>query len=162
MGALQEEIAALKDGGASNRYGLRDGLLVGRVGGRFLYVFLADSELSIPADSPGLLVLGPDASCEAAVVAVQGFEVTLAVPRDLGERIPTATLLAAPYYLLEILARRLTEAGDGRLPANRHLALALFAREPTAMLPQPEVPLTPPVPASPGGLTADGHASDGR
>lgn len=79
-------------------------------------------------------MVGPDVTCEATVVAVQGFEVMLTTARELGERIPTATLVTAPYYLLEILAERLTEARDGRLPANRHLAVALFAREEVATL----------------------------
>ena len=104
--------------------------------GRFLYAFLADSEMDLPNDSPAQLVLGPDSAYEATVVSVQGFDVTLAVPRNLGDRIPTATLISAPYYLLEILAKRLSEAREGRLPVNRHLALALFGREPAALLPQ--------------------------
>ena len=67
-------------------HALRDGRLVAAVAGRFLYTFLADSELDLPNDSPVQLVVGPGAAYEATVVSVQGFDVTLAVPRNLGDR----------------------------------------------------------------------------
>ena len=83
------------------------------------------------------------------MVAVQGFEATLALSKDLGERVPTAVLVTAPYFLLEILARRLEEARRGRLPANRHLALALVGREPVRSLTPPPPPPQPPPQAPP-------------
>ncbi len=161
IGALQEEVAAIKEGGGGDRFALRDGRFTSRTGERWLYAFLADSELSVPADSPGQLLVGGDAACDAVVVAVQGFEVTLALAKDLGEGVPTAVLVTAPCFLLETLARRLDEARQGRLPANRHLALALLDEEPARSLtpPSPPKPPRPPqTPTRPPARAAGAHA----
>ena len=88
--------------------------------------------------------MGTDAVCDAVVVAVEGFEVTLPVTKDLGERAPASSLVTAPYYLPEILAQRLSEARQGRLPAKRHLASALIHQEPSRPLaPPPSSPRQP-------------------
>lgn len=125
--ALGEEITALKKGLGTQRHALRDGRRTGAVAGRYLYTFLLEWELNIPEDSPAQLVVG-DHSYEAVVTGLEGFEVFLAVRDDLGPRVPSATLVVAPYYLLELLQKRLTEARDGDITVNTDMALKLFGR----------------------------------
>lgn len=142
VGALDEEIQAIKKSGGTDQIGVHDGSYIGKAAGRFNYVFLLDTELNVPSDTPAQLRVGRDQH-EALVVSVQGFEITLALQGDLGPTIPRAILSFSAYYLLELLKRRLDETLAGDLPAERDMALRLFAFKPNESFPS-EVPATEP------------------
>lgn len=125
--ALDEEITALKRGIGTQRYALRDGRGTGLAAGRYMYSFLLESELSVPSDSPGQLVIG-ERSYDAVVTGLEGFEVSLALDEDLGPHVPSAVLVVAPYFLLELLQKRLTEVKNGDIAVNTKMALKLFGR----------------------------------
>ncbi len=127
IAAISEEIKAIKEGGGSERVGLHDGQLAGVVAGRFIYDFFLESDLNVPADSPGQLLVG-DQVYDAVIIALQGFEISIAIREDIGRRIPSATLVITPYYLLELLQRRLEDAKNGKLRANTAMPMRLFGR----------------------------------
>ncbi|MHB8928814.1 MAG: AAA domain-containing protein [Bacillota bacterium] len=123
--ALNDEIRAIKEKGGTEQVGLHDGEARGAFAGRVLYTFLADSELNLPSDTPGQLKVG-NSLYDVEVVSVAGFEITVAVTQDLGDRIPTAALRLSPYYLLEMLKTRLFEVNEGRIASDRVMPLRLF------------------------------------
>lgn len=125
--ALSEEIDTLKKGGGSDKYGLQDGRFRGEISGRLVYSFVLESDLNVPADSPAQLIVG-DKVYDVTITALEGVEVSLAVREQLGQRIPSATLIIAPYYLLELLQKRLIEAKNGEITVNKELPLRLFGR----------------------------------
>lgn len=138
--ALGEEIDAIKRRGGSERIGVRDGRLTGQAGGRYLYAFELESELSVPADSPAQLIVGDDVY-DVILTALEEFDVFLALRHDLGPRVPNATLAITSYYLLELLQKRLTECKTGQLQVNVDMPLRLFGRKPSRRLPAPPSPL---------------------
>ncbi len=125
MAALDDEIRAIKAKGGTDQIGLHDGEHVGTAAGRTLYTFLVDSELSLPSDSPGQLKIG-NSSYEVEVISVAGFEITVSMSEDVGQRIPAAALFLSLYYLLELLKTRLAEALEGRIQIDRMAPLRLF------------------------------------
>jgi len=150
--ALREEIAAIKQSGGPNKVGIYDGRLVRAVGTRFIYVFLLETELNVLSDTPAQLRVN-DVQYEVLVTGIQGFELMLALQEDLGPLIPRAILFFSPYYLLEILKRRLEEVRNGVIPAERHMAMQLFGFESTQSLSSER-------PASdPGGLNSEQFAA---
>lgn len=123
--ALGEEIEAIKKEGGSQQVGLQGGVQKGVVAGRFLYTFLLVSDLQVLDDTPALLKVGSQ-SYDVTVVGTEGFEVTIAVREDLGDRVPAASLGLSAYYLLELLQRRLREVLSGDLRVDKQMALRLF------------------------------------
>ncbi|OIQ12617.1 AAA domain-containing protein [Neomoorella thermoacetica] len=126
IAALEEEINAIKESGGAEQIGVHDGRYGGTAAGRFLYIFLLDTELNIPSDTPAQLRIDKD-SHETIILSVQGFEITLGIQDDLGPFIPKAVLSLSAYYLLEHLQRRLDEIRTGVLPAERDMCMRLFA-----------------------------------
>lgn len=125
--ALGEEITAIKKGAGTHNYSLHDGRLKGVTGRRFTYTFLLGSELSVPNDSPARLTVGNE-TYDAMVISLEGSEISISVNVDLGPHVPKALLNVEPYFLLEILQRRLEEAANGQISANSEMALKLFGR----------------------------------
>lgn len=134
MAALDEEIQAIKKSGGTNQVGVHDGRYAGAVAGRFTYIFLLDTELNVPSDTPAKLRIDKD-QYEALVLNMQGHEITLAVQENLGPLIPKAVLSLSAYYLLELLKQRLGEVPKGALPAERDMAMRLFAHQPNELIP---------------------------
>lgn len=96
-------------------------------------MFLLDTELSVPTDTPAQLRIDRN-QYDVVVVRVEGFEITLAVRDNLGPFVPRAVLTFSPYYLLEMLKKRLDEVRTGVIPTERSLALRLFGLEPNEPL----------------------------
>jgi hypothetical protein len=64
-------------------------------------VFLVETALNLPDDSPGdLYVPAPKQRMETTVVSIEGLAVTLSVPVDLGEFVPRARLQSDLTHLL--------------------------------------------------------------
>src|SRR5690606_23271700 len=82
---------------------------------------------SVPNDSPARLTVGNE-TYDAMVISLEGSEISISVNVDLGPHVPKALLNVEPYFLLEILRRRLEEAANGQISANSEMALKLFGR----------------------------------
>ena len=133
MTALSDEIDAMKRGHGGRQIPLQNGRSAGYAAGRHLYVFDLASELTVPDDTPAQLKVG-DEIYTVTIVAVDGFEVTLALPDDLGERIPVASLNTSPWYLLQILIARLEESLASKRPLSRDMTMMLFNLAPNKTL----------------------------
>ncbi len=123
--ALEEEIDSIKKSGGSNQIALSDGTRTGHIGTYFIYTFFTNTEVTITADTPAHLRVD-NQSYEVSLISVEGFELRLAIRDDLGERVPQASLSLSPYFLLELLKKRLQESVSDQLSVNREMALRLF------------------------------------
>lgn len=123
--ALDEEIEVIKRSGGDDYVGLHDGQRAGVSAGRFLYSFLLDSDLFIPADTPAQLKAAGRLH-DVTVVSLREFSITVSVKEDLGPSIPTAVLTLSPVYLLELLKTRLGEALRDQIRLNRPMVMRLF------------------------------------
>jgi len=115
LAALDDEIRAVRRQG-SRPVHLHDGHFLAEREGFYVYAFTADTELRIPDDSRVELA-APEGQCEGFLLTAEGFEVVLALEEDLGERVKSAKLRTAPWFLLEQLQERLRGIEPGaRLP----------------------------------------------
>ncbi len=126
--ALRAEIEAAKRAAATPAVPLVDGRKLGRLADAFQYAFGAKAAINAPGDSPGELSVGGLPPLEAVVVAVEGFDLTLSVSQDLGDRVADAVLRIDLAFPLDRLIARIEEtfgkpnpAGDrllGEMPAS--------------------------------------------
>ncbi|MGE5483496.1 MAG: AAA domain-containing protein [Ignavibacteriales bacterium] len=138
VGALDEEISAIKKSGGMDQVGVHDGRHARTVADRFIYIFSLDNELNVPSDTPAQLRIGKE-QYDAVVVNIEGYDITVAVMEDLGPSVSKAILSFSAYYLLELLKKRFAEILAGTLPADRDMSMRLFNFQPNE-LSQSEVP----------------------
>lgn len=111
--ALREEIEAARRNEASSAIPLINGRKIAQVGGSFQYAFEVENILNLPGDAPGDLTVPGLQPQEVSVVSVDGMTITLAVPNDLGQHVPTARLQSNLTFLMRKLIQRI-EAMPGR------------------------------------------------
>jgi AAA domain len=119
--ALRAEIEAAKRAVAASATALEAGRRMGRHADAVLYVFSAPSAISVASDSPGELIIEGFPPLEAVVVSVEGLDVTVSVPVDLGDRVPRAVLRRDLVLPLRRLIARIEEAGSTPNPAGDRL-----------------------------------------
>jgi hypothetical protein len=121
--ALREEIEAARRSAAATGVQLLDGRRLGQSARSVQYTFRVESALNLPDDSPGdLHVPGrPGRPLETTIVAIDGMQVTLSVPEDLGDYIPRATLRSDLTYLLRTLISRVEDFASRANPAGARL-----------------------------------------
>ncbi|MBD2213066.1 AAA family ATPase [Nostoc linckia FACHB-104] len=121
--ALDDEIKALRKSGGQKTF-LSDGSLLGKRGGQYIYSFTTDTELRFPDDTPVDLEY-KSKRYSGILVSLEGFDIILALQKNLGDLIPTAILYTSPWFLLEELKKRLLESSNLKL-SNRNLAEILL------------------------------------
>ncbi|BAZ02912.1 superfamily I DNA/RNA helicase (plasmid) [Tolypothrix tenuis PCC 7101] len=121
--ALDDEIQALRKSGGQKTF-LSDGSLLGKRGGQYIYSFTTDTELRFPDDTPVDLEYKTK-RYSGILVSVEGFDIILALQKNLGDSISTAILYTSPWFLLEELKKRLLESSNLKL-SNRNLAEILL------------------------------------
>ncbi|MBD2302328.1 ATP-binding protein [Nostoc sp. FACHB-190] len=121
--ALEDEIKALRKSGGQKTF-LSDGSLLGKRGGQYIYSFTTDTDLRFPDDTPVDLEYNKK-KYSGILVSVEGFDIILALQKNLGDSIPTAILYTSPWFLLEELKKRLLESSNLK-GANRNLAEILL------------------------------------
>jgi hypothetical protein len=119
--ALRVEIEAAKRAAATSVIPLEAGRKVGRLAGALQYVFTATAAIGVPSDSPGELIVEGLSPAEAVVVSVEGFDVTVSVSVELGDRVPRAVLRRDLVFPLRRLIARIEEAGSEPNPAGDRL-----------------------------------------
>lgn len=120
--ALREEIEAARRAASSAAIELVSGRRIGERGGSIQYVFLVESPLNLPDDSPAdLLVAGQRGPIEATIVAVEGLSVVVSVPLELGEFIGRARLQSDLTHLLRTLITRIEDLAETPNPAGDRL-----------------------------------------
>lgn len=120
--ALDDEINWVKRKGSGKRVRLYDGERRNSAAQLFYYVFKLDEELrGLADDTPIELIVGAS-KVSGAVVAIAPNQITVAVERDFGERIESATLVSQAVFILVALRKRLSG-----MPGNRRLANQVLA-----------------------------------
>ena len=105
--ALAQEITACK-GSRAQSYTLTQGRRVGERNRQDIYSFDVEVQIHIPDESPIAIRVGEE-EVRGSLVAARDYVVVLALDQQVGERIPLATLLAEPWFLLEQLQLRMIE-----------------------------------------------------
>lgn len=106
--ALREEIEAARRASSSAAVELLSGRRIGQRGASVQYVFLVETALNLPDDSPAdLHVPSLRQTLEATIVSVEGLSVTVSVPIDIGEFVPRARLQSDLTHLLRTLIDRI-------------------------------------------------------
>jgi hypothetical protein len=119
--ALREELEAARRASASGAIQLVNGRRIAQVGGAYQYLFLVESALNAPDDSPGDLYVPGAKPVETTIISVDGLAVTLSVPLDLGAFVPRAALQSDLTHLLRTLIERIEELADKENPAGDRL-----------------------------------------
>jgi hypothetical protein len=111
----------MKRRGSGKRVRLYEGEKRHSAAGAFYYVFKLDEELrGLSDDTPIELVLA-SARVNGTIVAITPNEITVAVERDVGDKIESATLVSQAVFILVALRKRLLE-----MNGNRRLAIQVL------------------------------------
>lgn len=105
--ALTAEIEEQKKKGTA-RWEVRSGRLIEVRGPLYVYSFVLDDPiLAGTFDDVPVRVRTAHSDTSGHIVGISGTQIFVAIESDLGEYIPSAQILAQPYYLLERLSERL-------------------------------------------------------
>ncbi|HQT92292.1 MAG TPA: AAA domain-containing protein, partial [Candidatus Kryptobacter bacterium] len=108
--ALQNEIEALRNYSSRN-YSLVAGRFLGNADTEFLYEFRLEDETRILEDMPVEIDVSGDIA-HGTVAAVEGDRLVLLLQTHIGDSVEHATLMTAPFFLLQQLIERLEEMED--------------------------------------------------
>ncbi len=119
--ALREELEAARRASTSGAIQLVNGRRIAQVGGAYQYLFLVESALNAPDDSPGDLYVPGAKPVDTTIISVDGLAVTLSVPARSGAFVPRAALQSDLTHLLRKLIERIEELADTENPAGDRL-----------------------------------------
>lgn len=124
--ALEEEIKKIeKEGLGSYRYQITNGKLIKQEEDNYIYRFITDDIIELPDDLP-IEVKIADNKVKGCIVTIVGFEVTIALNRDLGQFIPSAILLCSAKYLVEKIKSVLQDINEVNSKFNYEIVEKLF------------------------------------
>ena len=110
--ALEEEIKKIEEEGfGSSQYRLVNGQKITHEDELIIYRFVTDDIIELPDDLP-IEVKISNIIASGYIVTIVGFEVTVAVEKDLGEYVPSAILLSSAKFLLEKIKSCLEDIDD--------------------------------------------------
>jgi hypothetical protein len=119
--AVDDEISWIRKKGSGKRVRLYDGEKRSSTAELFYYVFKLDEELrGLGDDTPIELIIGTT-KVNGAVVAISPNEITIAVEKDLGEKIQSATLVSQAVFILVGLRKHLSGMSGNHRLANQVL-----------------------------------------
>ena len=119
--AVDDEISWVRKKGSGKRVRLYDGERRSSTPELFYYVFKLDEELrGLGDDTPIELIIGTSKT-SGAVVAISPNEITVAVEKDLGDKIPSATLVSQTVFILMGLRKHLSGMTGNHRLANQAL-----------------------------------------
>src|SRR5262245_15844696 len=116
--ALRDEIDAASRAASSAAVELVNGRRVAERAGAVQYVFVLESPLFAPEDSPADLIVPGREPIQATIVSVQGLSVQVSVATDLGEFVGRARLHNDPSILLRALISRIEALAESPNPAG--------------------------------------------
>jgi len=132
--ALLEEIKAASGAAADAAVPLVNGRRIAGHASSSQYLFSATSALNVPTDAPGELLIPGRDPVEVVVISVQGMDVTVSVPMDLGEWVAEARLKSDLAFLLKRLIARIEETeSEPNAHGDRILNGGPAAGEPVAI-----------------------------
>ncbi len=124
--ALNDEIQALRKVGGQTTT-ITDGRYLGRRNGKHIYSFSCDTEIRFPDDTPVDVVYQKQRH-QGTLLSVEGFDLLIAVEKNIGEQIISARMTTKPWFLLQELQKRLDTATVSQ-NSNRQLAEALLSNK---------------------------------
>lgn len=122
--ALGDEIKSLQELGGQTTT-ITDGRHLGKRSGKHLYSFTTDTEIHFPDDTPVDLVHQRQ-RYPGILLSIEGFDLLIAIEKNIGEQVPSAKMSTEPWFLLQELQKRLDTATASQT-ANRKLALNLLS-----------------------------------
>lgn len=125
--ALEDEARAARED-LSGSFEARDGRLVYESNEGCAYTFAVDVAPAVPEDTP-VRVQVEGEWISGSLVAVHDFDVLALLSRSAGEIIPRAWIAAEPWFILEILRKRLDSCLESP-HADADIPLTLFALRP--------------------------------
>lgn len=127
--ALSDEIKSLRKLGGQTTT-ITDGRHLGKRSGKHLYSFTTDTEIRFPDDTPVDLVHQRQ-RYRGILLSIEGFDLLIAIEKNIGEQVPSARMTTEPWFLLEELQKRLDTATASQT-ANRNLAVNLLSDSATS------------------------------
>lgn len=125
--AITEEIEFIKKVGGGSKFAARNGVLIETRHNKYIYEFLIDDPAGLPDDVPIQVRYGQK-NIQGSIITVDGIKILISLDQDIGKKIPEITLIADPYYLLEILNRRLEDVENKNIRINLPLVEKLFEK----------------------------------
>ena len=116
--ALLEEIEAAKRAEVSSAVALTNGRRIAQVGSAYQYTFNVENALNLPGDAPGDLMVSGHKPLQVSVVSIEGLAITISVPEDIGQFVPTASLQSNMAHLMRKLIERIEEQGETANPVG--------------------------------------------
>lgn len=133
IGALDEEIKAIKEGKGGSIVKIFNGRLLRESSGFFIYVFHLENFLAVLDDSPAEIQIEGE-SYPVQVLSTQGLEVEIGIEQSLGEFILEARLQTNLWYLLELLKKKYLEIEEGQTKQDFRISEILFGHQPGSSL----------------------------
>lgn len=115
VGALAEEVQAIKKKGGNYQVALTAGEFVKREGESWIYRFMVRGEHHLRDDAAVSLRL-PGEEASGYIVSFQNGVLLVALARDVGPGIPSAKLVIDDSFLVARLRERLLEVAAGKVP----------------------------------------------
>jgi hypothetical protein len=122
--AIADEIKSLRKMGGQTTT-ITDGRHLGKRSGKHLYSFTTDTEIRFPDDTPVDLIHQKQ-RYPGILLSIEGFDLLIAIDKNIGEQVPSARMTTEPWFLLQELQKRLDTATASK-NANRQLALDLLS-----------------------------------
>ena len=116
--ALLEEIEAAKRAEVSSAVALTNGRRIAQVGSAYQYTFNVENALNLPGDAPGDLMVSGHKPLQVKIVSIEGLAITISVPEDIGQFVPTASLQSNMAHLMRKLIERIEEQGETANPVG--------------------------------------------
>jgi len=131
--AIGEEIREIDEKGyGSSRYHIANGEFIKQEGEYFIYRFVTDDIIDLPDDLPVEVKLGND-SVKGFIITIGGFEITIAIIKDLGKFIGSAILLSSAKFLLEKIKSILEDPKKINKQFNYEIIEKLFGLRGTSL-----------------------------
>jgi superfamily I DNA and/or RNA helicase len=126
--ALDDEISYLKEHGGDTKFNCRNGILIQASGNRYIYEFILEMPINLQEDTPISINYGGK-TIIGSILRLEGVKITVTLNQDIGQKVAEITVIANPYFLLEILKERLQELEDNKIKGNFLLSLKTFGEE---------------------------------
>ncbi|MFI5449670.1 MAG: AAA domain-containing protein [Candidatus Bathyarchaeia archaeon] len=118
---MDDEIDWVQKRGSGKRVRLYAGEKRSSVGGAFYYAFKLDEELRGLSDDTPIELIFESIKVNGTIVAITPNQITIAVERNLGDKIESAVLVSQAVFILVGLRKRLSQASGNRRLANKVL-----------------------------------------
>lgn len=133
VNAISEEIKEIDEkGSGSSRYHITNGEFIKQEGEYYIYRFATDDIIELSDDLPVEVKLSND-SAKGFIVTISGFEVTIAVTKDLGKFVASAILVSSAKFLLEKIKSILEDPKKINSQFNYEIIEKLFGLRGTSL-----------------------------